>query len=108
MKPSHAQKPQPDFDQLMAAITRRYHSERITMAELQVDPEIMEAKLGRPVKNLADYVSFWEMTGYDYSLLSFADNHFRIISIRLKLVVRAKTSFAIHIRLAPALVGRLM
>ncbi len=39
------------------------------MAELQVDPEIMEAKLGRPVENLADYVSFWKTTGYDYALL---------------------------------------
>ena len=69
MRPSNTHKPQPDFESLKAAIMRRRHPELVSMAELQVDPEVMEAKLGRPVENLADYVSFWEMAGYDYSLL---------------------------------------
>ena len=60
---------QPDFERLKATIMRRCQPKRVPMAELQIDPEIMEAKLGWPVENLADYVSFWETAGYDYSLL---------------------------------------
>ena len=43
--------------------------DRLPIAEVGVDCEIMEAYLGRPITDLAMYAAFWKEAGYDYVLL---------------------------------------
>ena len=60
---------QPDFSRFEAAVSRRRLPDRVPVAEVEVDFEIMEAFLGRPVVDLDTYCSFWQRAGYDYALL---------------------------------------
>ena len=71
--------PGPDFGRFRAAITRRCLPDRVPTAEVDVDLEVVEAFVGRPV-DLPTYASFWAEAGYDYVLLQvrgqpLADSH---------------------------------
>jgi uroporphyrinogen decarboxylase len=59
----------PDFQRFRAALTRECLPDRIPLAEVSVDIEVIEAFLGRPIDDIEDYASFWEKAGYDYALL---------------------------------------
>jgi len=59
-----------DFSRFEAAISRDRLPDRLPIAEVEVDFEIMEAYLGKPITDLATYVNFWQQAGYDYALLS--------------------------------------
>ena len=59
----------PDFQRFRAAVTREGIPDRIPLAEVGVDIEVMEAFLGRPIDSIETYASFWEKAGYDYALL---------------------------------------
>ena len=62
-------KSNPDFTRLQAAISRERLPDRLPIAEMSVDFEVMEAFLGRPIKDLDTYVNFWKGAGYDYVIL---------------------------------------
>ena len=69
----------PDFDRLRAAVTRERLPDRVPVAEVGVDMEVVQAFLGRPVTP-ATYAAFWAEAGYDYALLQvrgqpLADSH---------------------------------
>jgi len=59
----------PDFSRFEMAVSRRGLPDRVPLAEIAVDIEMMDAFLGRPVRDIATYASFWEKAGYDYALL---------------------------------------
>lgn len=61
--------PTPDFERLVAAITRARLPDRVPLAEGGIDPAIMAAFLGRPVNDLPTFVEFWRRAGYDYAVL---------------------------------------
>jgi len=63
------QKRETDFRRFEAAISREHLPDRVPNGEIEVDFEIMEAYLGRPIADLATYVSFWAEAGYDYAIL---------------------------------------
>lgn len=58
----------PNFEQLKLALFRKV-PDRVPLAELQVDAEIKEAFLGKPVGDVATDVEFWTNAGYDYICL---------------------------------------
>ena len=58
-----------DFGRFLAAITRDGNADRIPLAEVGIDIEVIEAFLGRPVDSLKTYAEFFEKAGYDYVLL---------------------------------------
>lgn len=58
-----------DFGRFHAAVSRRGMPDRVPLAEVGVDIEVMESFLGTPIADLKTYVSFWEKAGYDYVLL---------------------------------------
>ena len=60
----------PDFQRFYNAISREKLPDRVPIAEVGIDIEIMEKFLGEPVSDLKTYTSFWEKAGYDYILLS--------------------------------------
>lgn len=62
-------KTRPDFHRFHAAITRERLPDRVPNVEIVVDIEMMGAFLGRPIKDLNTYASFWEEAGYDYVAL---------------------------------------
>jgi len=59
----------PDFQRVRKAVTREGIPDRIPLAEVGIDIEVMEAFLGRPIDGIETYASFWEKAGYDYALL---------------------------------------
>ena len=59
----------PDFQRFHDAVTREQLPDRIPNTEVEVDIEVMEAFLGRPITDIETYVSFWKKAGYDYVLL---------------------------------------
>ena len=59
----------PDFQRFRAAISRESLPDRIPLGENDVDLEVIEAFLGRPIEGLETYASFWEKAGYDFVLL---------------------------------------
>jgi len=59
----------PDFDRFLAAVTRKGLPDRLPVAEIEVDADIMEAFLGHPIANLEQHAGFWRSAGYDYALL---------------------------------------
>ena len=59
----------PDFNRFEMAVSRRGLPDRVPLAEVCVDIEMMEAFLGWPVRDIGTYASFWEKAGYDYALL---------------------------------------
>ncbi len=50
-------------------MSRRGLPDRVPLAEVAVDIEVMDTFLGRPVRDVKTYASFWEKAGYDYALL---------------------------------------
>ncbi len=58
-----------DFDRFLDVVTRRRLPDRVPLVDGAVDPEIMDAFLGRPVANVRDFVEFWKTAGYDYIIL---------------------------------------
>lgn len=62
-------KTRPDFTRFHAAVTRKAIPDRIPLAEVGIDIEVMESFLGRPIDNLKTYVKFFIEAGYDYVLL---------------------------------------
>ncbi|MCX7919686.1 MAG: nucleoside 2-deoxyribosyltransferase [bacterium] len=71
------QKPQPDFDnRLRKALLCQGEPDRVPLAELMVDPVVMEQFMGKPCwepklrDRLPDYLEFWCTAGYDYVKLS--------------------------------------
>jgi uroporphyrinogen decarboxylase len=61
--------PDPKWERFEAAITRDRLPDRLPVAEIEVDFSIMAAFLGRPISDMATYVSFWKEAGYDYAPL---------------------------------------
>ena len=59
----------PDFQRFYDAVSREQLPDRVPNAEVEVDIEVMEAFLGRPINDIETYVLFWEKAGYDYVLL---------------------------------------
>lgn len=59
----------PDFQRFRTAVTRECLPDRIPLAEVAVDIEVIETFLGRSIDGIKSYVSFWEKAGYDYVLL---------------------------------------
>ena len=59
----------PDFSRLQAAISRDRLPDRVPVAEVEVDFEVMEAFIGRPISGLDALCDFWKAAGYDYALL---------------------------------------
>lgn len=59
----------PDFRRFHAAISRETLPDRVPNTEVEVDIEVMEAFLGRPVTDVKTYAAFWREAGYDYALL---------------------------------------
>jgi uroporphyrinogen decarboxylase len=59
----------PNFQRFRVAVTREGIPDRIPLAEVGVDIEVMEAFLGRQIDSIETYASFWEKAGYDYALL---------------------------------------
>jgi len=55
----------PNFERVLKTI---HHEEpdRVPLAELQIDPPIIEAYLGRPLEGVKDEIQFWAAHGYDY------------------------------------------
>lgn len=58
-----------DFGRFQAAVTRERLPDRVPNAEVGIDIEVMEAFVGRPIRDIKTYTSFWEKAGYDYALL---------------------------------------
>jgi uroporphyrinogen decarboxylase len=61
-------KPTPDFNRFKVAVTRERLPDRLPIAEVEVDPPVMEAYLGRPITSVQDHVDFWEAAGYDFTI----------------------------------------
>jgi hypothetical protein len=59
----------PDFERFRLAVTREGIPDRIPLAEVGIDIEVMEAFLERPIDSVKTYASFWEKAGYDYALV---------------------------------------
>ncbi|MFZ2658110.1 MAG: uroporphyrinogen decarboxylase family protein [Victivallales bacterium] len=59
----------PDFNRFRAAVTRNGTPDRIPLAEVGIDIEVIEAYLGRPVDGIKTYIGFFKEAGYDYTLL---------------------------------------
>jgi len=59
----------PDFQRFHDAVSRQRLPDRVPLAEVWVDIEVMEAHLGRPMTDVETCASFWERAGYDYALL---------------------------------------
>ena len=59
----------PDFNRFLSAITRERLPDRVPNAEVGVDVAIMEAFLGRPIRNVRGHVDFWREAGYDYTVV---------------------------------------
>ena len=55
----------PDFERFMTAL-RCEEPDRVPLGEWHVDPEVKNAYMGRPVKDLKTLVEFWTTTGHDY------------------------------------------
>ena len=49
---------QPDFPQLLKALTCQGEPDFVPLAEIYVDPGLKEAVLGRPIRDLAAEVDF--------------------------------------------------
>lgn len=62
-------KPQPDFERLLKTLAFE-EPDRVPIAELQIDPPVPEAFLGKPIRGLADEIQFWKEAGYDYFVVS--------------------------------------
>ena len=62
---------QPDFPQLLKALTCQGEPDFVPLAEIYVDPGLKEAVLGRPIRDLAAEVDFWDTAGYDYILMHY-------------------------------------
>jgi len=60
---------QPDFERFRLAVTRDRLPDRIPTAEVEVDVQVMEAFLGRPLADIETYARFWQEAGYDYIVL---------------------------------------
>jgi uroporphyrinogen decarboxylase len=58
----------PNFDRFQTAISRRSMPDRIPNAENDVDWTVMEAYIGRLIRDIKSYVSFWPQAGYDFVL----------------------------------------
>ena len=58
----------PDFERFLTAI-RGGCPDRVPVAEALVDNQVKASVLGRPIRNLADDVAFWEKAGYDFVCL---------------------------------------
>jgi uroporphyrinogen decarboxylase len=59
----------PDFKRFRTAVTRQGTPDRIPLAEVGIDTEVIEAYLGRPLDGLKTYVEFFRRAHYDYVLL---------------------------------------
>ena len=59
----------PDFTRFSTAVTRSAIPDRIPLAEVGIDIEVMESFLGTPIDNLQTYIRFFVEAGYDYVLL---------------------------------------
>ena len=59
----------PDFNRFLAAVTRERLPDRLPVSEIEVDVEIMEGFMGHRIRNVKDYVNFWDETGYDYTVV---------------------------------------
>lgn len=57
----------PDFDRLLAALTRGGEPDRAPIAELMIDGEVMGAFLGRSVTTPRDVIEFQCAAGYDHA-----------------------------------------
>jgi uroporphyrinogen decarboxylase len=55
----------PDFERVIKAI-RHEEPDRVPLAELQIDPPIIEASLGRKIRGVEDEIRFWADHGYDF------------------------------------------
>jgi len=55
----------PDFERVIKTINHK-EPDRVPLAELQIDPPIIEAYLGRRIKGVEDEMEFWAEHGYDY------------------------------------------
>ena len=60
---------QPDFERLRKALLCE-EPDRVPIAELEIDPSVMEAFLGRPIRGITDGIDFWQQAGYDYYILN--------------------------------------
>ena len=58
-----------DFQRFHDAVTRQRLPDRVPLAEVAVDIEIMTAFLGRHISDIKTYARFWQKAGYDYVLL---------------------------------------
>jgi uroporphyrinogen decarboxylase len=65
MMRASAFEPQPDFGRLRCALEHG-EPDRVPLAELLVDSQVMAAFIGRPIKTIADNVDFWRSAGYDF------------------------------------------
>ena len=57
--------PKPDFERVKTALLGG-QPDRVPLAELKMDTPVMEAFMGKPVKDLKDEVEFWASAGYDF------------------------------------------
>ena len=55
----------PDFERVIKTINHR-EPDRVPLAELQIDPPIMEKYLGRKLRGVQDEIRFWADHGYDF------------------------------------------
>ena len=55
----------PNFERLLRAINHK-EPDRVPLAELQIDPPIMEAYFGRKLAGVQDEIKFWIVHGYDF------------------------------------------
>ena len=55
----------PDFERVIKTINH-IEPDRVPLAELQIDPPIMEAYFGRKLTGVQDEIQFWADHGYDY------------------------------------------
>jgi uroporphyrinogen decarboxylase len=63
--------PCPDFNRMVTTLAHE-EPDRVPLAEVAIDYQIMSQYLGRPVhdENVAAQVEFWARAGYDYILLT--------------------------------------
>ena len=58
-------KNEPNFERLRSALFCE-EPDRVPLVELQVDQEVKQAFLGKPVEDIKTDVEFWHQAGYDY------------------------------------------
>jgi uroporphyrinogen decarboxylase len=62
--------PKPDFRRLRKTLLGG-QADRVPMLEISIDRPVMEAFLGKPIKEYADHAEFWARAGYDHVTVFF-------------------------------------